>query len=46
MPYDNRAQIVVPRETKETVRETKDELGISYREFLERAVDHAHELGG
>lgn len=38
MPYKNRAPIAIPPETKETVRAAKDELDLSYREFLERAA--------
>jgi hypothetical protein len=43
MPYKNRARIVVPPETKATVEEAKEDLGISYREFLERAADELTE---
>ena len=38
MPYKSRAHITIPPETKATVRAAKDELDLSYREFLERAA--------
>jgi hypothetical protein len=43
MPYKNRDEIVIPPETKTEVREAKEELGISYREFLERAANELTE---
>jgi hypothetical protein len=43
MPYKNRDRITIPSETKATVREAKDDLGISYREFLERAAEELTE---
>lgn len=41
MPYANRDRIVIPEETKATVREAKEDLGLTYAEFLERAAEHA-----
>ena len=38
MPYKNHKDIRVPTETKELVREAKDDLGMTYPEFFETAV--------
>lgn len=43
MPYSEVDSINIPAETKDEVREVKDEIGISYREFLERAVEQVPE---
>ena len=46
MPYANRDRIIVPAGTKEAVREAKEDLDLTYREFLERAAEHADEFEG
>jgi len=38
MPYKKRTEIAVPPETKAEIQDAKEELGISYREFLEKAA--------
>lgn len=43
MPYETRDSITIPPETKAEVREAKEHLGISYREFLERAAEEMTE---
>ena len=39
MAYPNRNSISIPEETKYRVRDVKDKLGMTYREFLETAAD-------
>lgn len=38
MPYADLDTIKIPQETKYQVRDAKDELGLTYKEFLEQAV--------
>lgn len=39
MPYSTKDTIQLPQETKYRVRDVKDKLGMTYREFLETAAD-------
>ena len=39
MPYADLDTIKIPQETKYRVRDVKDDLGMTYREFLETAAD-------
>ena len=43
MPYADHKDIRVPAETKELVRDAKDELGLTYPEFFEEAIQELTE---